>query len=75
MHWTNFESRNLCCLQSFEVKTHMKFLSLLKQILSFCSTNVVKVQVSSILTEKKNIDATRSIWTRSARTAVLHPNH
>ena len=53
MHWANFESRNLCCLQSFEVKAHMKFLSLFKQILSVCSTNVVKVQVSSILTGKK----------------------
>ena len=21
MHWANFESRNLCCLQSFKVKT------------------------------------------------------
>ena len=33
--------------------THMKFLSFLTQILSFCSTNVVKVQVSSILKGKK----------------------
>ena len=33
--------------------THMKFLSFLTQRLSFCSTNVVKVQVSSILKRKK----------------------
>ena len=33
--------------------THMKFLSFLTQRLSFCSTNVVKVQVSSILKGKK----------------------
>ena len=33
--------------------THMKFLSFLTPGLSFCSTNVVKVQVSSILKEKK----------------------
>ena len=33
--------------------TYMKFLSFLTQRLSFCSTNVVKVQVSSILKEKK----------------------
>ena len=33
--------------------THIKFLSFLTQRLSFCSTNVVKVQVSSILKGKK----------------------
>ena len=66
MHWANFESRNLCCLQSFEVKTcfhiancplpihlHSHEISKFIQILSFCSTNVVKVQVSSIFKEKQ----------------------
>ena len=33
--------------------TYMKFLSFLTQRLSFCSTNVVKVHVSSILMGKK----------------------
>ena len=33
--------------------THMKFLSFLTQRLRFCSTNVVKVQISSILKGKK----------------------
>ena len=54
--------------------THMKFLSFLTQRLRFFSTNVVKVQVSSILKEKK-FDVTSSIWTRSSRPAAFHPNH
>ena len=33
--------------------TYMKFLSFLTQRLSFCSTNTVKVQVSSIFKGKK----------------------
>ena len=41
--------------------TYMKFLSFLTQRLSFCSTNVVKVQVSSILKEKKKFRNTKSV--------------
>ena len=40
--------------------THIKFLSFLTQRLSFCSTNVVKVQVSSIL-KGKNFDVTKDL--------------
>ena len=40
--------------------THIKFLSFLTQRLSFCSTNVVKVQVSSILKGKK-FDVTKDL--------------
>ena len=40
--------------------THIKFLSFLTQRLSFCSTNVVKVQFSSILKGKK-FDVTKDL--------------
>ena len=41
--------------------THMKFLSFLTQKLSFCSTSVAKVQVSSILKGKKNFEVTKDL--------------
>ena len=41
--------------------TYMKFLSFLTQRLSFCSTNVVKVQVSSSLKEIKNFESRAGI--------------
>ena len=51
---------------------HLIFLT---QRLSLCSTNVVKVQVSSILKEKSNIINTNRIRSQSARSTVSRPNH
>ena len=55
--------------------TYMKFLSFLTQRLSFCSTNVVKVQVSSILKEKKNFRSTSRNRSRITKLVVASPNH
>ena len=49
---------------------YMKFSSFLTQRLSLCSTNVDKVQVSSILKEKRNFIITSRIRSPSDRSAV-----
>ena len=53
--------------------THIKFLSFLTQRLSFCSTNVVKVQVSSILKGKKNFDVTKD-WNPACQIGSFPPS-
>ena len=63
-----------CCISQMALSlftyTNMKFLSFLTQRLSFCSTNVVKAQVSSIFKEKRNFINTSRIRSRSTRPAI-----